>query len=133
MSKEASTKIMKFMALRSEVLVLGLGQGWAPVIILKNHLLYSQTFKRQIKYIVMMRKKVSTTFVIVKIMNPGSGVLVQLTYSEYALFLNQSSLFSTIGHLSGKLSACLGGARRYRTKLQKSWPMGRGIGVRAAL
>ena len=76
-SIESSTKIVKFMAPGSGVLVLGWGSIDYIVKMRKffeNLLLCSWVSNKQTKYIVMMTK--SASFTVVNFMAPGSGVLV---------------------------------------------------------
>ena len=77
MSKNASSKIVNFMAPGSGVLVL----GWGSIDyiekmqkLFENLLLCCLVFKELTKYIVMMSKNASSK--IVNYMAPGSGVLV---------------------------------------------------------
>ena len=77
MTKEGSIKIVNFMTPGAGVLALGCGHISHIVkmhYFFKNLLLYSGTWFRQTKCIVIMTKEGSTK--IVNFMTPGTGVLV---------------------------------------------------------
>ena len=78
MSKEGSSKIVKFMTPREGILVLGCGQISQVVkmhYFFKNLLLFTQAKIRQIESKIIMTKEASTK--IVNRITPGAGVLVQ--------------------------------------------------------
>ena len=77
MTKEGSTRIINFMTPGAGVFMLGCGHISHIVKVhyfFKNLLLYSHTYIRQNKYIVVMTKEGSTK--IVTFMTPGVEVLV---------------------------------------------------------
>ena len=77
MTKEGFTKIVTFMTPGAGVLVLGCGHISHIVkmhCFLKNLFLYSHSYIRQTKYIVMMTKERSTK--ILTFMTSGAGVLL---------------------------------------------------------